>query len=115
MGYAEIYQASLTDPEGFWGEQAEQIPWFEAPHSILDQDDNGAWRWFRGGKLNSCYVALDQHVAAGRGDATALIYDSPVTDTVRKFSYQELSDWTARIAGGLRQLGVEKGDRVVIY
>ena len=115
MGYAEIYQASLTDPEGFWGEQAEQIPWFEAPHSILDQDDNGAWRWFRGGKLNSCYVALDQHVAAGRGDAIALIYDSPVTDTVRKFSYQELTDWTARIAGGLRQLGVEKGDRVVIY
>jgi len=115
MGYAETYQASLTDPQGFWREQAEQIPWFSAPTTILDQDDNGAWRWFRGGKLNSCYVALDQHVAAGRGDAVALIYDSPATDTVQQFTFAELTEWTARVAGGLVALGVKKGDRVVVY
>jgi acyl-coenzyme A synthetase/AMP-(fatty) acid ligase len=115
MGYAETYQRSLADPEGFWREQADQIPWFEPPTTILDQDDNGAWRWFRGGKLNSCYVALDQHVAAGRGDAVALIYDSPATDTVARYTYAELKAWTARVAGGLAGLGVGKGDRVVIY
>ena len=115
MGYAETYQRSLTDPQGFWQEQAQQIPWFEPPVTILDQDDNQAWRWFRGGKLNSCYVALDQHVAAGRGDTTALIYDSPATGTIQHYSYAQLTEWTARVAGGLSALGVVKGDRVVIY
>lgn len=115
MGYAEEYQRSLTDPEGFWLDQAELIPWVEKPTHGLDQDPNGAWRWFRGGKLNSCYVALDQHVEAGRGDQTALIYDSPATHSVRQYSYAELRDWTAQVAGALAQLGVEKGDRVVIY
>ena len=115
MGYAETYQRSLADPEGFWREQAEQIPWVEPPTTILDQDDNGAWRWFRGGKLNSCYVALDQHVEAGRGDAVALIYDSPATGTIARYTFEELTDWTARVAGGLADLGVAKGDRVVIY
>ncbi len=115
MGYSETYQRSLTDPEGFWAEQAREIPWFEEPQAVMDQDENGAWRWFRGGKLNSCYVALDQHVAAGRGDATALIYDSPATGTVREYCYAELTDWVALVAGALAGLGVEKGDRVVIY
>ncbi len=115
MGYAEEYQRSLTDPEGFWSEQAAFIPWFDAPAKVLDQDENGAWRWFRGGKLNSCHVALDQHVEQGRGEQTALIYDSPATGTVRAISYQQLLEWTARVAGGLSALGVGKGDRVVIY
>ena len=115
MSYAETYQHSLTDPEGFWATQAQLIPWFEPPETILDQDPNGAWRWFRGGKLNSCYVALDQHVAAGRGDATALIYDSPATDTVAHYSFAQLTAWTAQVAGALQRLGVGKGDRVVIY
>ena len=115
MGHAEEYQRSLTDPEGFWSEQAENIPWYERPQKILDQDENGVWRWFAGGKLNTCFVALDQHVEQGRGDQTALIYDSPATQTVQHYSYRELRDWTAVIAGGLRDLGVGKGDRVVIY
>jgi len=115
MGYAETYQQSLADPEGFWREQATQIPWFEAPSTVLDQDENGVWRWFRGGKLNTCYVALDQHVAAGRGDAIALIYDSPVTNSVQRYTFSELTQWTARVAGGLRNLGVVAGDRVIIY
>ncbi|MEE4281201.1 MAG: acetyl-coenzyme A synthetase N-terminal domain-containing protein, partial [Pseudomonadales bacterium] len=111
MSYAETYQHSLTDPEGFWATQAQLIPWFEPPETIVDQDPNGAWRWFRGGKLNSCYVALDQHVAAGRGDATALIYDSPATNTVAHYSFAQLTDWTARVAGALQRLGVGKVDR----
>ncbi len=115
MGYAQEYQHSLTDPDGFWLTQAQNIPWYEPPKVGLDQDENGAWRWFRGGKLNSCYVALDQHVANGRGDQVALIYDSPATGVVQKYTYAQLTQWTARIAGGLRELGVGKGDRVVIY
>ncbi len=115
MGYAEVYQRSLDDPEGFWAEVAQDIPWLEAPKTILDRDPNGAWRWFRGGKLNSCYVALDQHVESGRGAQTALIYDSPATNQVVEYSYRELTDWTAQVAGDLAALGVEKGDRVVIY
>ncbi|MEM7077781.1 MAG: propionyl-CoA synthetase [Pseudomonadota bacterium] len=115
MDYAELYNKSLNDPEGFWAEAAQNIPWVEFPPTILDQDANGAWRWFRGGKLNSCYVALDHHVHEGRGDQTALIYDSPATGQIQHFSFSELTDWTARVAGGLRDLGVEKGDRVVIY
>jgi len=115
VGYAETYQRSLSDPQGFWQEQAQLIPWYEAPTTILDQDANGAWRWFRGGKLNTCHVALDQHVAAGRGDSTALIYDSPATGTVAKYTYSELLEWTARVAGGLAELGVSKGDRVIVY
>ena len=77
--YAQVYNRSLTDPEGFWADQAAGIPWIVAPENILDRDQNGVWRWFSDGVLNSCYVALDQHVAAGRGDQPALIYDSPVT------------------------------------
>ena len=115
MTYASLYRCSLTDPEGFWRERAEEIPWLEFPPSILDRDGNGAWRWFRGGKTNACWLALDRHVEAGRGDQTALIYDSPVTGTVARHSYAELRERTALVAGGLRALGVGKGDRVVIY
>ena len=115
MSYGELYQRSITDPEGFWLEQAENIPWVKKPTIGLSQDENGAWRWFSDGVLNSCYVALDQHVEAGRGGEVALIYDSPATQTVQKYTFQELTDWTAKVAGGLADLGVEKGDRVVIY
>ena len=115
MGYAEEYQRSLTDPTGFWSDQAQLIPWSKTPETILDQDSNGAWRWFRGGQLNTCYVALDQHLALGRGDQIALIYDSPATGQVCKYTYAELTQWVATVAGGLTDLGVGKGDRVIIY
>ena len=115
MSYAAEYQRSLTDPEGFWREQAESLPWYEFPPTILSQDENGAWRWFEGGVTNTCYLALDRHVEAGRGDEVALIYDSPVTGQVRKYSYQELTDEVALAAGALAMLGVVKGDRVIIY
>ena len=113
--YARVYNRSLMDPEGFWADQAAGIPWIVAPENILDRDQNGVWRWFSDGVLNSCYVALDQHVAAGRGDQPALIYDSPVTGEIEHFTYAQLLEKTAIIAGGLVDLGVAKGDLVVIY
>ena len=113
--YARVYNRSLMDPEGFWADQAAGIPWIVAPENILDRDQNGVWRWFSDGVLNSCYVALDQHVAAGRGDQPALIYDSPVTGEIEHFTYAQLLEKTAIVAGGLVDLGVAKGDVVVIY
>jgi acyl-coenzyme A synthetase/AMP-(fatty) acid ligase len=115
MNYATEYRRSIDDPEGFWREKARDIAWFEFPTTILDQDANGTSRWFRGGKLNSSWLALDHHVEQGRGEQTALIYDSPVTGTVQRYSFAQLRDWVARVAGGLRSLGVNKGDRVIIY
>ena len=113
--YAEAYHRSIAEPRTFWREAAEGIDWFEFPTSILDKDDNGADRWFRGGKLNTAWLALDRHVAAGRGDDVALIYDSPVTGRIEKFTFRETTDRVATVAGGLRALGVGKGDRVIVY
>ena len=113
--FADIHQRSLTDPEGFWGEAAKAIDWFEPWERVLDDRNPPFYRWFSGGMLNTCHNALDRHVAAGRGDQAALIYDSPVTDTIRRYTYAEMTEAVARLAGGLRALGVAKGDRVIIY
>jgi acyl-coenzyme A synthetase/AMP-(fatty) acid ligase len=115
MQYQTVYQNSLTDPEGFWAEQARALDWFEFPTEMLSTDEHGLYRWFRGGKLNTCHLALDHQVANGRADQTALIYDSPATQTYRRYSYRELLDETARFAGVLQNLGVSKGDRVILY
>jgi propionyl-CoA synthetase len=114
-GYAKAYQRSLTDPEGFWGEVAQQIDWDHAPATILDSSNPPFYRWFSDGVMNTCYNALDRHVAGGRGDQAALIYDSPVTGVTRRYSYAELLDEVAGFAGVLKGLGVGRGDRVVIY
>jgi len=115
MTYAAEYRRSIDDPVAFWREKARDIDWFEFPTTILDRDPNGASRWFRGGKLNSCWLALDRHVEQGRGEQIALIYDSPATGTVARYTFAQLRDWVARVAGGLVALGVGKGDRVIIY
>ncbi|MVM32016.1 AMP-binding protein [Spirosoma sp. HMF4905] len=115
LTYDEIYHYSLTHPEEFWAEQARQIPWFNAPEQILSTDAAGLTRWFAGGRLNTCYAALDYQVETGRADQPALIYDSPVTQTIRQFTYRELRDEVAQLAGALQTLGVGKGDTVVIY
>jgi len=115
MAYADEYQLSLSDPESFWLSKAEDVPWFRTPTKILAKDENDVGRWFVDGEMNTCFAALDWHVKQGRGENLALIYDSPVTQTQAQYTYAELLDWTARVAGGLVSLGLRKGDRVVIY
>src|SRR3954471_16309125 len=115
MSHAEIHRRSLEDPEGFWGEAAGGITWRRAPSRVLDDERAPFFRWFPDGELNTCENALDRHVAAGRGDRTALVYDSPVTGVVETFTYAELRDRVSLLAGALRGLGVEAEDRVVIY
>ncbi len=114
--YEEAYKLSIENPEKFWGEAAEKIHWFKKWDKVLD--DSGKpyfYRWFTGGELNTCYLCLDYHVENGRADQYALIYDSPVTGTIKKFTYKEFLDYVAKFAGVLKSFGVEKGDRVVIY
>jgi len=113
--YARTHLRSIEDPEGFWGEAALGIDWITQPHKVLDDSRPPFYRWFKGGQLNTCYNALDRHVIAGRGDQAALHYDSPVTGTSRTFTYTQLLDQVSRFGGALRALGVDKGDRVVIY
>jgi propionyl-CoA synthetase len=113
--YAEIHARSLKDPEGFWGEVAEGIHWDRRWERVLDSTHAPFYRWFTGGRLNTCYNALDRHADGGRATQPALIYDSPMTGAVRSYSFQELRDLTARFAGAMAKLGVQRGDRVVIY
>ena len=115
MSYADVHARSLSDPEGFWREAAEAIDWDVFPSVILDDSAPPFYRWFSDGRMNTCFNALDRHVASGRGDQPALIYDSPVTGQVRTYTYAELTDEVAVLAGALRSLGVEQGDRVIIY
>ncbi|MEA2002891.1 MAG: propionyl-CoA synthetase [Actinomycetota bacterium] len=113
--YADTYSRSLKDPDGFWAQAANAIDWDLAPTQVLDESDAPLYRWFPDGALNTCYNAVDRHVENGRGDQAALIYDSPVTDTVATWTYRQLRAEVARLAGGLKSMGVAKGDRVVIY
>lgn len=115
MSYQAAFQQSIDDPAGFWLEKASLIDWIQAPQKGLETDGNGVERWFPDGTLNTCYNAIDRHVANGRGDQVAVFYDSPVTDTKAAMTYSELLDRVALCAGGLARLGVTKGDRVVIY
>jgi acetyl-CoA synthetase len=105
----------MDDPEGFWRDAATGVDWVRAPDRILDASAAPLYRWFPDAQLNTCYNAVDRHVEAGRGDQPALIHDSPVTGTVRTYTYRELRDEVALFAGALRRLGVAPGDRVVIY
>ncbi|WP_027238033.1 propionate-CoA ligase PrpE [Leisingera caerulea] len=115
MGYQDTYAAWKQDPEGFWMEAAKQISWDEAPKQALFDKGEGLYEWFADAKVNTCYNAVDRHVEEGRGEQTAIIYDSPVTHTKREISYVELRNRVATLAGALRAKGVEKGDRVIIY
>lgn len=115
MSYKEEYQLSIDDPEKFWADKAKQIEWFKPPQKILTTDEHGIERWFADGELNTSHLALDYHVEHGRADQPALIYDSPVTEQKKTFTFRELRDEVALCAGMLKHYGVEKGDRVVIY
>jgi propionyl-CoA synthetase len=113
--YDEIHARSLSDPEGFWAEAAERVDWTRRWDAVLDRSRAPFYRWFAGAELNTCHNAVDRHVERGLGGRTAIIHDSPVTGTVRTLTYAELKDRVARFAGALRDLGVAKGDRVILY
>src|SRR5215468_8132560 len=113
--YDGVYARWLKAPENFWAEVAEGIHWYKKWDSVLDASRPPFYRWFTGGMVNTCYNALDRHVEQGRGNQPALIYDSPVTRTVKTFSYRELLDQVAHFAGVLTRQGIQKGDRVIIY
>ena len=113
--YREEHDRSITDPQAYWADQAELVDWIKKPRRILDDSRPPFYRWYPDATLNTCYNALDRHVVSGRADQAALIYDSPVTGVKRTLSYARLLQQTAAFAGALRALGVDRGDRVVIY
>jgi len=113
--WAETHARSLADPNGFWAAAAADIDWTVKWDRVLDDSNPPFYRWFKGGVLNTCWNALDRHVEKGRGEQAALIYDSPVTNTVRTYSYRALRDEVAKFAGALVEAGVGKGDRVILY
>lgn len=115
MNYCDIYNKSITSSEEFWKEQANQLEWYNLPSNILSTDKNGYPLWFADGNLNACYLAVDKHIQDGYGDQVAIIYDSPVTQTVKKYTFNEVKTEVAKLAGGLLSLGLEKGDTAVIY
>ena len=114
-GYRDAYARACSDPEGFWLEAAGAVDWFEKPSRAFDPESGVYGRWFPGGVTNTCHNALDRHVAAGRGAQAAIIYDSPVTGTTRRISYADMLADVTVLAGVLAELGIRKGDRVVIY
>jgi propionyl-CoA synthetase len=111
----ETHRRSVSDPEGFWGEAAAAIDWVEPWQRVLDDSRAPFFRWFAGGRLNTCWNALDRHVEGGRAEQPALLWDSPVTGEQRTFTYRQLRDDTALFAGALRAQGVERRDRVIVY
>ena len=113
--YKDVYDGWKQDPEGFWAKAAEKIDWFKPAETIFDAESGTYGRWFAGAECNTCYNAVDRHVAAGRGEDTAIIYDSPITNTKARFSFAELKDQVQALASVLKDRGVAKGDRVVIY
>jgi propionyl-CoA synthetase len=115
LRYEEVYRRSLSRPEEFWAEAAAAIAWDRPWDRVLDDSRAPLYGWFAGGRLNVCHNAVDRHVEAGLGDRVAIIHDSPVTRSITRLTYRELRDRTARFAGALRDLGVARGDRVLIY
>src|SRR5690554_4632545 len=115
MNYNAEFRRSIAQRDDFWGEQAQKIEWIQPPETVWRALDNGHGEWFPDGLLNTSDVALDANIRAGRGNQPALIYDSPVTDTQQTLTYHQLRDEVARFAGALRDRGIEKGDRVIIY
>ena len=113
--YPEVHARASRDPEGFWGEAAREIDWIEQPKKIFDASQGVYGRWFAGGVCNTCYNALDRHVAGGRAAQVALIHDSPLTNTVTKFTYAQLLDEVRTLAAVMQDFGVVKGDRVILY
>ena len=115
QAYKKVYSEAQQDPEGFWLEQARRLAWFTQPKMAAKVRKDGMADWFPDGEINVSYLALDAQVNAGRGDQVALYYDSPVTQSKASYTFSELQHLVACFAGVLKQQGVEKGDRVIIY
>ena len=111
----QMFNESIENKEQFWTEQAKEIDWFEFPKTILSEDENGYQQWFVDGKLNMSYLCIDKHIEDGFGDQVAVIYDSPVTEKQEKYTFNQLKEEVSKLAGGLKSLGMEKGDTAVIY
>src|SRR5262249_24421448 len=108
--FADVYAAAARDPETFWAEAAIDVDWLKRWRRVLDRSRRPFYRWFEGGELNTCFNAVDRHVASGRGAQNALIYDSPVTQTVARYTFADLQREVAQLAGALLRLGVGRGD-----
>ena len=115
MSYEEVYKSWQTDPEGFWMQAAQSIDWDTPPTKALTVHEDGLYDWYADGMTNTCWNAVDRHVDAGNGDRTAIIHDSPSSGSKTEITFAELRDRVARLAGALRDKGIEKGDRVIIY
>lgn len=115
MNYKDFYQESISNPAKFWETEANKLEWFSKSSTILSKDDNDYPVWFKDGELNLCYLALDKHIQDGYGDEIAIIYDSPVTQTIKKYTFNQVKEEVAKLAGGLLSLGLKKGDTSVIY
>jgi propionyl-CoA synthetase len=115
MTYADVYESWKTDPEGFWMKAAEAIDWDETPSKALFDEHAPLYEWFVDGHVNTCWNAVDRHVAAGNGDNVAIYYDSPITNTKSQMTYRDLQTATAKLGGALQAKGVGLGDRVIIY
>jgi propionyl-CoA synthetase len=113
--YHEVYARSLADPEGFWGEAAAEIDWIEPAKKVFDPAMGLYGRWFAGAVVNTCYNALDRHVAGGRADQVALIHNSPLAGAVTKFTYAQMLQEVKTLAAVMVDFGVAKGDRVILY
>src|SRR3984885_2587839 len=113
--YHEVHARSLRDPEGFWAEAAREIDWIEAPKKIFDPSMGLYGRWFPDAVVNTCYNALDRHVAGGRAEQVALIHDSPLSGSVTTFTYAQLLHEVKTLAAVMQDFGVVKGDRVILY
>lgn len=113
--YNEFYENSIQKPEQFWKEQADAIDWYAKPTVILSKDENNYPMWFEDGMVNMCYLTIDKHIQDGFGDQIAIIYDSPVTQNVKKYTFNEVKTEVAKLAGGLLSLGYKKGDTAIIY
>ena len=113
--FEQIYNQSIKNPKEFWKNAADDIFWFKKPSKILNESNPPFYKWFEDGVTNTCYNALDIHIDQGNGKRTALIYDSPITGNKSKFTYEELKSKVSKFAGALKDQGVNKGDRVIIY
>ena len=115
MAHSEFYKESIEQPEVFWEKQARELAWYQFPKTILSKNKDDYYQWFEDGELNISYLCIDKHIEDGFGEQTAIVFDSPVTNTTNKISFNQLKEEVSKLAGGLQSLGLQKGDTAIIY